>query len=313
MRRVVVIGATSPLGRRVVEKLRADSGIGLVRGVEVRAPGRDPLPEGDDLDFVPLVPDHRLFADYLEKEGIDTVIQGDLVPDRSGLDARKGEADVIATMCLGAAIGHAGSRVRSWVLASSSAIYPIGSHAPLLQRERQERPREEETPAASIAEAEDYARDLAHRLPHVNVAILRLQQLIGPGVRGPLGSLLARSPVPTLIGFDPAIQLLHLEDAADAIGFVARSELAGVYNVASRGLIHWRDAVRAAGRASLPVLPVRVAGLEPVLERLKIPFVPAALMDLLRFGHAIDTTKIERAGWQPRYDQRDCLATFRLD
>jgi UDP-glucose 4-epimerase len=281
MRRVVVTSARSPLGRCVVDAMRASPDIEFVRGVESKSRERS---RGQ---------------------------QCGLVPDRSGLVQAAREADVIATMCLGAAIGHEAVRVRSWILASSSAVYPIGSHSPLVQRERQELPREEETLAASIAEAEDYARDVALRLPHVNVAILRLQQLVGPELRGPLARLLARDPVPAPIGFDPGIQLLHIDDAASAIAFAARNELAGIFNVASAGMMHWQDAVRATGHERFPVLPLSIALLEPVLDRLGVPFVPAELLDLLRFGHVVDTAKIERAGWKPQFDQRRCLSMLR--
>jgi UDP-glucose 4-epimerase len=117
--------------------------------------------------------------------------------------------------------------------------------------------------------------------------------------------------LPTPIGSDPAIQLLHLDDAASALAFAARRELAGVYNVASADLIHWQDAVRATGHGRAPVLPLSAAFLEPVLERLGVPCVPAELLDLLCFGHAVDITKIEQAGWRPAHDQRGCLSTLR--
>ena len=311
MKRVVVTAGRSPLARSVVERLRGDPAIEQVRGVEAR-PQKDEQDEGE-LDFVAFVPDHRPFVEYLEKERIDTVIQCGLVPDRSGLGSKAREADVIATMCLGAAIAQEHSSVRSWILASSSDVYPTASHASLLQRERQKIHPEEESLGASIAEAEEYARDVAHRLPHVNVAILRLQQLVGATIRGPLASLLARDPVPTLVGFDPAIQLLHLEDAASALCFAALEERAGIYNVASRGILHWHEAIRVTGHGRLPLLPVSLPLFEPLLERLGLPFVPAQLQDLLRFGHAIDTQKIEAAGWRARYDQRDCLALLRGD
>lgn len=328
MRRVVVVGGASPLGRCVVERVRALPGVDSVRGIEPRLPRSSRGPQRperpqrhgrskdgalgdevveDELDVVPFVPDPRPFGEYLVKERIDTVVQCGLVPDRSGLGSHAHEADVIATMCLGAAIGQTGSLVRSWVLASSSAIYPIGSHAPLLHDERQTTAREEGTIAASIAEAEDYARESAHRLPHVDVAILRLQQLVGPDVRGPLAAVLARDPVPSPLGFDPAIQLLHLEDAAEALVHAAHRELAGIYNVASAGLIHWGDALRAMDRRSLPLIPLGAGPFETLLERLDLPFLPAELLGLLRFGHAVDARKLERTGWRARYDQRGCL------
>lgn len=290
MNRVVVVGGASPLGRRVVERLRARP------GVEV------------EQDVVPFVPDPRPFGEYLAKQRIDTVVQCGLVPDRSGVGAHAREADVIGAMCLGAAIGQDGSFVRSWVVASSSAILPIGSHAPLLQDERQAPARDGGRLAASIAEAEDYARETAQRLPHVAVAILRLQQLVGPAVRGPLAALLARDPVPSVLGFDPAIQLLHLEDAADALIHAASQALAGVYHVASAGVVRWGEALRVMERRTLPLLPVPVGPLEPLLDRLGLPFLPAELVDLLRFGHALDPRKLERTGWHARFDQRACLA-----
>jgi UDP-glucose 4-epimerase len=309
MRRILVTAGRSPLGRAVVEMLRAAPAVEQVRGLEAR-PSQDGRDEGE-IDFVSFVPDHRPLVEYLGKERIDTVIQCGLLPDRSGLGAKLREADVITTMCLGAAIGQEGSTVRSWILASSTDVYPIGSHSARFQGERQDLYHEEDSLSASIAEAEDYARDVAHRLPHVSVAILRLQQLVGAKVRGPLASLLARNPVPTLIGFDPAIQLLHIEDAANALAFAAIEERAGVYNVASRGTLHWHDAIRATGHGRLPLLPLNLAFLEPLLERLGLPFVSADLQDLLRFGHAVDTQKIEAAGWRAQFDQRECLALLR--
>jgi UDP-glucose 4-epimerase len=314
MRRIVVTGARSPLARHVISALRAIPTVDTVCGVENRKPAASSgRPAHDDafIKIVPFAPDHRPFVEYLEKESIDTVVQCGLVPDRVGLAMRSVDADVISTMCLGAAIGHEQVVVRNWVVASSSAAYPIGSHSPLLQRESQSHPLEDQPLASSIAEAEEYARDLAVRLPHVNVSILRLQQLIGPGVHGPLAALLACDPTPAPIGFDPAIQLLHLDDAASAIAYAAQAELAGLYNVASAGTIRWDAAVAVAGSTKFPVLPVRLALLEPLLKQLHVPFLPSELHDLMLFGHAVDTQKIERAGWKPQYDQHACLSSVR--
>ena len=310
MRRIAVTAGRSPLGRCVADALRASPEVEQVRSIETR-PSRDD--SDDDLDVVSLTPDHRPFAEYLEKQRIDTVIQCGLVPDRSGLGSSARGADVITTMCVGAAIGDADCCVRSWILASSSHVYPIGSQSPLLQQEQQDLPRGDEPLAATIGEAESYARDVARRRSYLNVAIMRLQQLVGPGVRGPLASLLARNPVPTPMGFDPAIQLLHLEDAASALAFAAQADLAGTYNVASAGVIRCHDAVLAAGRNRFAVLPMSAGLLEPLLGRLGIPVVPAELLALLRFGHAVDTKKIERTGWQPAHDQLDCLSLLRPD
>ena len=306
IRRVLVTRASTPLGRALVERLRGAPDVEQVCAVESRP--LSPSQREPGLDVVPLVPDHRPFVESLAQEAIDTVIQCGLTQDRCGLRRDDGEADVISTMSLGAVIAQPDSPVRSWIVASSTDVYPISSYAPLVQSEKTPIVNPPATPGASIEEAEEYARDVAIRSPHLNVAILRLQHLVGPGVRGALARLLSQRPVPSPIGYDPTIQLLHLEDAADALAFAARHELAGLYNVASAGLIHWRDAVRAAGSDPLPMLPVAFAPLEGLAARAGLPHLPAELMGLLRYGHAADTNRIERAGWRSRWDQRSILA-----
>ncbi|MCP4905489.1 MAG: NAD-dependent epimerase/dehydratase family protein [bacterium] len=307
-RRVVVTGARSPLGRRLLDALHKRSEVEFVRGLEARPARRGS--EEPDLDIVPFSPDHRPFVEYLARESIDTVIQIGLAPDRTGFASSVSEADVIGTMSLGAAIGSQGGSVRCWVVASSSAVYPIASNSPRVASESLKIHTEQDSFAASILEAEDYARDMADRATHINVSILRLQQLVGKGVEGHLASLLERDRIPSAIGFDASIQLLHVEDAARALAFASMNELAGVFNVASGGLTHWAAVLDRCGGRPAPVLPMAAAGLEPILDRLGVPFLPAALVDLLRHGLVIDLRKIEKAGWKPRHDQASCLEDY---
>lgn len=312
VRRIAVTQAHAPLARRLVERLRESPRVDHVHAVVAHEREAELAPAGAAV--LPHAPDARAFAEFLEKESIDTVVQGVLSPGRSGLHEREAAADVIGTMCLAGAVGQPGSPVRSWVIASSSAIYPLDSHGPLLHRETESIrsagtptdavPQDAPALASTILEAEDYARDAARRLPHVNVALLRLQQLAGPGVTGPLAALLARDRVPVPIGFDPAVQLLHVDDAVDALAFAIRAELAGVYNVASRGVTRWHEAAAAAGRRTAPVLPIGARTLDPILAGLGIPHLPSDTVDLLRFGHAVDTRKLELMGWRAAWDQR---------
>lgn len=306
MRNVLVTGAASPLGKRLIEHLRSHDDVERVVGVE--PPTSSDWIEGATL--VSLGSDHREWVDLLQDDAIDTVIDCGLVPDRNGTRAEPVEAKVVDAMRLGAAVGHSSARVRAWVVASSSAVYPIDSHAPLLWREESDVAAAQNPVADSILEAEGYVRDVAERTPHLNVAILRLQQLCGPGVRGPLASLLANPRAASPIGFDPPLQLLAVDDAVRALAYAAEVELAGLYNVASSGVLRRSEAARLLGRSSWPVLPFEVGSFAPVARSLGLPHVPSGMLDLLRFGQAIDTSKLAAAGFHPERDQRDCLASL---
>ena len=83
MRRIVVTGGRSPLGRAVVGALRASEGVEHAIGIE-SLPCRN-FRADSDLDFVCFTPDHRPLVEYLEKQHIDAVVQCGLARDRSGL------------------------------------------------------------------------------------------------------------------------------------------------------------------------------------------------------------------------------------
>jgi len=309
MKRTAILGAGCPIGQRVLASLQRNPAVDFVVGVE--RPPEDGASLESDLRAIPLTSDLRPLVDFLAQEGIDTVVDCGLVADRGGREQRPSGADVIRAMVVAAAISDERAAVRSWVLASSSAYYPVESYMPLLHREDRSVLPGRTDRAASIAEAEEYARSLAKRLPHVNVAILRLQELVGREVVGPLATLLARPLVPNVVGFDPAVQFLHVDDAVDAIAWAAEVELAGVFNVASEGLLRWSEAIREMGHFSLPILPWSLPGVDVLLERIGLPFVQRGLLDILRFGHAIDTMKLARAGWSAEYDQIRSLVSLR--
>jgi UDP-glucose 4-epimerase len=301
--RIVVTGATTPLGRLLLERLREEPGVEKVIGTEPRASNQ----WMDGVELVAFEPDDQELARFLEDQGIDTVIHAGLTPTRSGNYARTGPADVIGTMRLCAAMSSPRAKVRSLVLVSSSAAYPIDSYAPLLHREDDATDKSELEPAAAILEAEEYARDIAQRLGHLDVAILRLAELAGVGLCGSLGSALLQTVVPSPIGYDPHVQWLHAEDAIDAIVFAARLELAGVYNVASDGVVRWSEAREFRGGLSLPVLPFEAGPLAGLMQRAGLPYIPEGSGAILRFGSAVDIAKLRSAGWEPCRDQRECV------
>ncbi len=303
MERLLVTGATTPLGRMLVQHLQDEPGVKKVIGVEPRST-TDWL---DGVELVAFEPDDGELVSFLADQAVDTVIHL-LAPSRTGDPEVSGPADVIDCMRLCAAVGSPRAHVRSLVLVSSSEVYPIDSHAPLMHREQDLVGDVVSEAAEALLEAEDFARDVAERLSHVNVSILRLAELMGGKLGGALSAVLAQSRPPQLIGFDPQVQWLHALDAVEAIRFAARLELAGVYNVASDGVIRWSEALAARGRPVTPVLPFEVWPLTALLRSAGLPHLPDGMGNHLRSGSAVDTAKLRAAGWQPRFDQWQCAA-----
>src|SRR6185312_13511890 len=97
--------------------------------------------------------------------------------------------------------------------------------------------------------------------PNVSVSILRLADLAGPGTRDPLAAILADPVVPAVWGFDPSVQLLHVDDAVEALGHAVEHDLAGIYNVAAHDLVRWRRAGRLMRKPVVELPPTSPAPL----------------------------------------------------
>src|SRR5205085_968902 len=81
-------------------------------------------------------------------------------------------------------------------------------------------------------EIEQYARDFGRRRPDVDVSILRFANFIGPDIETTLTRYFSLPVIPTAMGYDPRIQLIHENDAVEVLHRSVREAHPGIYNVA---------------------------------------------------------------------------------
>jgi UDP-glucose 4-epimerase len=115
--------------------------------------------------------------------------------------------------------------------------------------------------------------------------------------------------VPTFTGFDPRLQLLHEDDAADAIVRAVMGDHAGVYNVAGGGVVLLSQAIDVMGGRAAPILPPYGRWFSRLAIRMFAGVdVPAHLADVVAFGSVMDCTRLESDfGWKPAYSSRQTM------
>ena len=301
MQRVLLTGASTLLGRRVAARLGKRPDVLAVVTADIRRGALQPV----GAPAAP-APAGQSLAELIEDTPIDTVIHAGMCPSRSGAPSEEAAADVIATQQLTAAISGRDTPVRVVVAVSSTDVYAPRSSSPIWRREDEVLAPDPDSDPGLVLEAEDYLRDLAEHQPHLSVAILRLADLAGPAVSGGLASLWHRRFVPYVAGYDPSIQVLHVDDAIRAIEHAAAHELAGTMNVAGRGVVTWRAAARLAGRPAVPA-PIVPDSYVPAAATLGLPSVPSGLAELLRFGRCVDTAAIAASGFEPEHGTAACV------
>ncbi len=301
---VLVTGVSKFLGGHLAARLAADPSIDRVLGVDTVPPPRDLLRRMGRAEFVRADIRNPLIAKVISQASVDTVVHASLSanPGTSGGRTAMKEMNVIGTMQLLAACQKAAS-VRRLVLKSTTAVYGSSPRDPALFDEAMT---PKDLPSGGYAkdavEIEGYLRGFARRRPDVSVTVLRFANFIGPRIDTVFTRYFALPVVPTVLGFDARVQLLHEEDALAVLERAVSHELPGTFNVAADGVLLLSQAIRRAGRIALPVPGPAVGPLSRFFRGAHLVDFSPEQMRLLNFGRVVDNRRLRtQFGFTPRW------------
>ena len=305
---VLVTGVSGDLAAHHARELATEPAVAKVVGIDV-------VPPRHDLDGVKFIrADIRspVIGKLLAVEEIDTVVHASLrSAPRPGSSTSVKETNVIGTMQLLAACQRAPA-VQRLVLKSSAAVYGSSPRDPAQFTEDMVARRVPLSGfAKDVLEVEGYVRGLSRRRPDLQVTTLRLANLLSATWDSSLGRYFRMPVIPTVLGYDARMQLLHPADALTVLRQAALGDVTGTFNVAGPGVLMLSQAIRRIGRPTLP-LPGFTLGStgQGVLRRLGAQ-LPPDLVSYLSFGRGLDTTKLTAAfEWTPERSTADTLDEF---
>lgn len=305
---VLITGVSRFVGGQLAARLAADPSIDRVLGVDTVLPGRDLLRRMGRAEFVRADLRSPLIAKVISTAKVDTVVHAALSANprdsgepRSGHSALK-EMNVIGAMQLLAACQKS-TRVTRLVVKSTSAVYGASPRDPAVFTERDD---PKALPASGHAkdavEVEGYVRGFARRRQDVDVTVLRFTNIIGPRIDTALTRYFALPVVPTVLGYDARVQLVHEEDALAVLERATRHRLPGVLNVGGDGVLLLSQAIRRAGRLPVPIPEPALASVGRLLRSGQLIDYSPEQIRFLRFGRVLDTTRLRTEfGFTPRW------------
>jgi UDP-glucose 4-epimerase len=306
---VLVTGVSRDSGSRFARRIDADPGVDRVIGVDV-------VPPRGDLGTVQFVrADIRnpVIAKVIAVQGVDTVVHMSVEasPDPSGGRPSMKEHNVIGTMQLLAACQKAPGLERL-VVKSSAAVYGSSSRDPAAFTEDMTAKRIPRSGyAKDVLEVESYVRGFARRRPDVTVTMLRAADVIGPSVSSPLTDYFRLPVVPTILGYDARLQLLHESDLLAVVHHATIAGVHGTFNVAGDGVLMLSQALRRLGRPSFPVPTFALGSVSALSSQLGVPGLRGELAGYLTFGRALDTSRMrDELGFVPTYSTAGAFADF---
>lgn len=289
MRAYFVTGATSPLGRRVLQLLAHDPVTGRIVGVD-----RDPLgASAPKLAYVQGDLEQLALEPLLD--GVDVVVH---IGVAAGSEALRRLLRSVER-----------SAVRRVVVISSVAVYGAwpNNDVPLTERSPL-RPNPGFDYAVNLAEQERLLGEWSASHDDVATVVLRLAMLLGNDLEAALSQALGTFQEHRPARSSRPVQFLHADDAAAAIALAATSDLEGHYNVAPRGFIGDAVARAVAGVAPRPGLPRRFAHvLNDLVWRRRYRIAYAAAAPYFEHPMVMASDRLRARGWEPAYESDEAL------
>lgn len=203
------------------------------------------------------------------------------------------------------------SSVKRFVLPSSTMLY--GAHAAHPSHLSESAPLRGGADWHSVAdriEVETLLAAAQKAKPSLQATVLRFPWIFGPNYWDVVTRFFSRSTVPTLLGFDPLLQLLHEDDCVRVLWKALRESHPGCFNIVPADVLPLSTLLRLAGKRRLPLPPT-------LLER--IPFFPTqaqtgdsprGFYSYLQFSWIADGER----GWTefgaPTYTTREAWSAF---
>jgi UDP-glucose 4-epimerase len=308
-RRILITGVSHFLGLRLAKRLEDDPNVERIIGVDQSEP-RLPI---NNFEFVKADISSPLIARVLSATAADTLIHTNIssAPARLGGRPQMKENNVMGTLRLLAAAQRSDA-IEKVVMKSSTAVYGSSPDEPsILSEKHGARQVDLEGYGKDCAEAETYARDFGRRREDVELTILRTQNVVGPTARTNLSQYLSLPVVPSALGFDPRLQLLHEEDAVEALYLATFEKCPGIFNVAADGIVYLSKAIRMLGHLQLPLLLPAAQGTATILRSLGLVDFPIDQLRLILYGRVVDTSRAKVAfGFAPRFTTEAALRDF---
>ncbi len=305
--RVLVTGVSNPLGAEVARRLTTQ--VPRLFGCDVA----DPVSAVEDMDFVHADTRLSVIGKLVRQLRIDTVVHLAVLVESRHDERAVHETDVIGTMNVLVGCSGPSSPVRHLVVKSSQAIYGAGGADPSFFSEEMinwDRPVGDVT--RDLLEMEQLVSEFALRANQCDVTVPR------PGSRvneDPcLGRYLSLPIVPVFAGFDPRLQPLHEDDAAEAIVRATLGRHPGAFNVAGDGVVLLSQAIDIMGGRPAPILPPYWRWFSRLgLKTLGRVDLPGHLADFLSFGSVMDCSRLEEEfRWRPAYSSRQTMDALAL-
>jgi UDP-glucose 4-epimerase len=299
--KIVLTGIAGRLGRLVARRLHRQGDAEVV-GIDRRDfPGKP-----RDVAHVQVDLRSKKARDVFRAGDVSALIHMGVMHDPRADEAEHHSWNVQGTARLLDAVASYG--VPKVIVLSSSDVYGPRPDNPQFLTEDAPLMAGQQFPAIrDLIEVDMLASSFFWKQQECETVILRPVHILG-GVHNAASNYLRLPYVPTLLGFDPMVQVIHEEDVVDAIMAGLKTGVRGIFNVVGPGEVPLSTILRELGRPTIPVPHPLARPFLSALWRGKLTSFPVPELDHIRFVCMVDGTRArEQLGFRARHTLKETI------
>jgi UDP-glucose 4-epimerase len=251
---ILITGVSRYWGERLALLMKRDRCFGEVFGIDVKKPRI----AYRRTEFTHLDIRSPLIIDFLISRKVRTVVHLQVHETENAEELF--QRNVMDFMFLLSACADAG--VENFLFMSETAVYGYQADNPVRLREHRylvkknspflDRAMGQAPALANLLEVEKFTFSFRKQNPNLRVVPLRFAPILGPRCNSWMTRYLREPVIPTVLGFDPLIQVVHEDDVPRATLAAACSDIDGPINLAAPGILTLHQMIRRMGGTSLP-------------------------------------------------------------
>jgi UDP-glucose 4-epimerase len=303
---VVVTGISGNLGRALVKILhKSEHILGIDRRPFVGKP--------KDVEVFQIDLRKKKAEDVFRKNKVKAVIHMGIMHDPRMSQEEHHSFNVVGTTRILEYCAKYGVK-KVVVLSSANAYGPSADNSNFLTEDAPLMGASRFSGVRDLIEVDMLAHGFFWRHPGIETVILRPVHIVGPNIKNAPSNYLRLKHPWVMAGFDPMVQLIHVEDAARAMVVALKPGLKGVYNVVGPGEVPLSRVLLELGRTAVPVPHLLARPALSLMFRYRLASFPAPELDHIQFLCAVDGSRWERdARWKPEHSMRETIRSIRPD
>ncbi len=303
-----ITGSFGYIGKRILARLIRSNDFHRIVCTDILQPSA-PLPEGFSFHYCDIRDEKNLLRIFKE-QGVNSLLHLAFIAEPTRNPTFEYDVDVngtrnVLTACEKLAIERL-------VVASSDCAYGFFENTPdYLTEDAPIRPTPGFPYSENKAEIEGMLADFIIHNPACSVVILRPCMVMGPNADNTTTRSMKQQIIIGVRGYDPIMQFVHEDDAAEAFYLALTKTVKGAFNLASDEGLRYSELAKALGK---PLLSLPTGLIYPLVERLyRLRLLPfgKAQVDYIRFPLSMNIEKIQKElAFQPRYTSRQTIELF---